>query len=55
MNGIRIILKWDNFKKYFKLLKIFKVMIETKYYHVDSADMIYETMKSLDGGVVKVS
>ena len=48
----------DNIKKigqfqkvFFKLLKIFKVMIETKYYHIDSADMIYETMKSLDSSL----
>ena len=48
----------DNIKKigqfqkvFFKLLKIFKIMIETKYYHIDSADMIYETMKSLDSSL----
>ena len=38
-------------KVFFKLLKIFKHMVETKYYEMTKNDLLYETLKSLDSSL----
>ena len=38
-------------KVFFKVLKIFKHMVESKYYEMTKNDLLYETLKSLDSSL----